>query len=173
MTGALAPVLCEAGSSYYERWLLVIEQALVKKGILTWEELDMKNGQLKQQPNVSLPRREDPAFTEQIMQSVFTRQSPHQTGGSSPRYQVGDPVYVRNFHPRGHTRLPRYVRGKRGVINTFYGVDEFHDSMPEGISAEPQPVYSVRFDSFELWGDSAGENHGIFIDLWESYLDPA
>ena len=37
----------------------------------------------------------------------------------------------------------------------------------------PQPVYSVRFDGRELWGESAEPGHTVAIDLWESYLEPA
>src|SRR5262249_58677558 len=33
-----------------------------------------------------------------------------------PRFAVGDPVRVRDLHFAGHTRSPRYVRGRRGVV---------------------------------------------------------
>ena len=38
---------------------------------------------------------------------------------------------------------------------------------------EPQAVYSVRFEATELWGDAAEPNTNVYIDLWDSYLDPA
>ncbi len=31
------------------------------------------------------------------------------------RFAAGDAVVVRNLNPAGHTRAPRYIRGKRGV----------------------------------------------------------
>jgi len=45
------------------------------------------------------------------------------TGGSCrvaaevpPKFAPGDQIQVRNINPVRHTRLPRYVRGKRGVV---------------------------------------------------------
>jgi nitrile hydratase len=77
------------------------------------------------------------------------------------------------MHPPGHTRLPRYVRGRRGVVARFYGIYAFQDAMPAGTEAPPQPLYAVRFDSRELWGESAEANSVMYIDMWESYLEPA
>jgi nitrile hydratase len=42
-----------------------------------------------------------------------------------------------------------------------------------GVEAQPEPVYAVRFDGVELWGDSAEPNSAVYIDMWESYLEPA
>ena len=36
-----------------------------------------------------------------------------------------------------------------------------------------EPVYSVRFEGAELWGQQAEPNHAVYIDMWESYLEPA
>ncbi len=37
----------------------------------------------------------------------------------------------------------------------------------------PQHVYTVRFDSQELWGERASPRDIVYIDLWEEYLEPA
>ena len=68
--------------------------------------------------------------------------------------------------------LARYARGKRGVIHRLHGVHVFPDSNAHGLGEQPQPLYSVRFEARELWGDTAEPNQWVHIDLWESYLEP-
>jgi nitrile hydratase subunit beta len=48
----------------------------------------------------------------------------------------------------------------------------FPDTNAHGQGEQPEPVYGVRFDARELWGDTAEPNQRVFIDLWESYLVP-
>jgi nitrile hydratase len=90
----------------------------------------------------------------------------------SPRFAPGDAVVTRNFHPPGHTRLPRYARGKRGAIHRLHGIHVFPDTNAHGLGENAQPLYSVRFDARELWGESAEPNQAVHLDLWESYLSP-
>ena len=80
---------------------------------------------------------------------------------------------MRNINPAGHTRLPRYGRGKRGVVHLVHGIYEFQDTVPDGVKAPPRAVYNVRFEARELWRESAGKNESVYIDMWESYLEPA
>ena len=40
----------------------------------------------------------------------------------APRFRPGEHVMVRNINPASHTRLPRYARGRRGVIESDHGV---------------------------------------------------
>lgn len=91
----------------------------------------------------------------------------------APRFRPGDAVLARNLHPIGHTRLPRYVRGRRGVIRADHGVFAFPDTTAHGRGHKPQHVYSVRFEARELWGESAGGRDAVFIDLFDDYLDTA
>jgi nitrile hydratase len=92
--------------------------------------------------------------------------------GATPRFAPGDPVRTREMHPHGHTRLPRYARGRRGVIHRCHGIHVFPDSNAHGQGEQPQPLYSVRFEARELWGESAEPNEVVHLDLWESYLLP-
>lgn len=160
-------------SSYFERWLLATEKALLEKGALTAEELDAKMEFFRENSDAAPPRKEDPAVRERLVNMLYTYKSPHRDVGVAPRFRVGDHVQVNNVHVQGHTRLPRYVRDKRALIVRFYGVDDFHDTIPEGSEAEPQPVYNVRFEARELWGESAEANESLYIDMYESYLNPA
>jgi nitrile hydratase len=89
------------------------------------------------------------------------------------KFRPGDRVIARNIHPTGHTRLPRYARGRRGVIERDHGVFVFPDTNAIGLGKKPQHVYSVRFAARELWGPQASPRDGVFVDLWDDHLEPA
>ena len=161
------------GLGYYERWLSVTEKALIAKGFLTAAELDERTDVFKSQPDAQVSRREDQELRDRMLHAVYTRKSPHQDVEIEPRFKVGDSVTVRNVHAEGHTRLPRYVRGKQGVISRIHGVHDIHDTQPNDQNVSPQPVYNVRFDGRELWGESAEPHQGLHLDMWESYLGAA
>lgn len=91
----------------------------------------------------------------------------------APRFRAGDAVVVRNIHPTGHTRLPRYARGKQGVVTENRGVFVFPDTSAHGAGEKPQHVYAIRFAARELWGASRHEGDALYLDLWDDYLDPA
>jgi nitrile hydratase len=76
-------------------------------------------------------------------------------------------------HPRGHTRLPRYARGRRGVIARVHPAAVFPDTNALGRGENPQPVYAVRFEAAELWGETAEPNETMHVDIWESHLEAA
>jgi hypothetical protein len=82
-------------------------------------------------------------------------------------------VRARNLNPTGHTRLPRYVRGKRGVIARDWGVFVFPDTNAHQAGTKPQHCYSVRLGARELWGKSAQSRERVLVDLWEDYLEPS
>ena len=90
-----------------------------------------------------------------------------------PKFKPGDRVRTRNIHPLGHTRLPRYARGRTGVIARDHGVFVFADASGDGRGKVPQHLYSVRFAAQELWGPDASPRDTIHIDLWDDHLDQA
>ena len=93
---------------------------------------------------------------------------------SSRNFPTGDRVRSRNIHPTGHTRLPRYARGKHGTVTNFYGIYNLQDAeLPAGCATRQQPLYAVRFDAAELWGSAAETKSAVYLDMWESYLEPA
>jgi nitrile hydratase len=96
----------------------------------------------------------------------------YQRDGADPRFGISDRVVARNVHPTGHTRLPRYVRGKRGIIHAVRGSFVFPDAHAHGQAEQAQPMYTVSFAGDELWGPSAEPRERVHIDLWESYLEP-
>ncbi|HEY6617672.1 MAG TPA: SH3-like domain-containing protein, partial [Vicinamibacterales bacterium] len=88
-----------------------------------------------------------------------------------PRFKVRQRVRARNISPTGHTRLPRYVRGKAGVIVRDHGVYLFPDSNAHFQGEKRQHVYSVRFAATELWGEFASPRDSVHLDLWDDYLE--
>ena len=89
-----------------------------------------------------------------------------------PAYQVGDKILTRQLLPQHHTRLPAYARGKPGVIHDHHGAHVFADESARG-NEIAQHLYSVVFEAGDLWIEAGNKKDRVFIDLWESYLDPA
>ena len=160
-------------SSYYERWLHVFANGQLAAGAISAEELDERTALFRNDPHAAPARREDPELLERSLRRLNTHVSPNLETNIVPAFGVGDAIRTRNLNPAGHTRLPRYVRGKRGVVARIHGVQDFQDHVAPGEDDAPQPVYSVRFDARELWGESAEPNGSVYIDMWESYLDAA
>ncbi len=160
-------------SSYYEKWLHARIKGCIDAGVLTAAELEARIARLRDHPDTPLPRREDPDATRDILQRLRTTRSPRREVDIQAQFAIGDAVRVCNMHPPAHTRLPRYVRGKRGVVTRFYGVHDLQDTVPPGTDAPSYPVYAVRFEAQELWGASAEANGAVYLDMWERYLEPA
>ncbi len=159
-------------ASYYERWLLALEAALLHKGLLTDDELEAKTRQFKDEPSVAASKRPDAELAERVRRRIYAPQQLTQPTAEPPRFAVGDSVTVRNIHPTGHTRLPRYVRGKYGRIARIYGAQGFQDE-PTIADNSPQHVYSVMFEATELWGTDAEPNQILYIDMWECWMETA
>lgn len=159
------------GSSYYERWLDRNVRLLVEKGVITREELERRMAQLAGGTDPA-PPHSDPKLLARMLQTLTAR-TPYRQPGPPPRFATGDHVLTRSDAPAGHTRLPRYARGRRGVIDRVHGSFIFPDTNAHGQGEQPHALYSVRFDATELWGASAEPQAPVHIDLWERYLDPA
>ena len=98
------------------------------------------------------------------------------TGGPASRplnrpqaYAIGNKIRTRNINTQGHTRLPRYARGKAGEIVAVHGAHVFPDSNAQGLGEDPQWLYTVRFSARDLWGKDTKD--AVMIDLWEPYLE--
>src|SRR5208282_3883072 len=149
-------------SSYYERWLAAAETLLVEHGIVTRAELLAKQ-------DASI----DPALIANGVAARGPAPVKDKSAKSEPRarYAKGVRVRARNLNPAGHTRLPRYVRGKIGTVARDWGVFVFPDTNAHHAGTKPQHCYSVSFEARELWGKSASRER-LYIDLWEDYLEP-
>ena len=156
-------------SSYYERWLDRSIRNLIDKGVISRDELEARIEQIQSNPDAPLPAPPSTDGVATVVGQVRTGRN-YKREGSAPIFSAGDRVVTRNAHPRGHTRLPRYARGKHGVIDAVHGVYVFPDTNAVGLGEQPQPLYTVLFEAQELWADSADPNSTVCLDLWESYL---
>ena len=153
--------------SYYEKWLAAIELLTGEFGVLSDEEI--RTG-ISVAPG---PSREPPPDAEMI--DAFIHHGDPVTrreGRVTSAFSVGDIVRARNVQPAGHTRLPRYVRGRLGQIAAVHGNHVFPDTNAHDQGENPQPLYNVRFSAEELWGPEASARDCVHIDLWEDYLEP-
>jgi nitrile hydratase len=153
------------GMSYYERWFAGLVAMLLGHGIISDEELTSGSAE---GPRASprLLARDTPAALER--QGSYLRDTP-----GSAAFAPGDRVRARNLNPEGHTRLPRYARGRVGVIEARHGSHVFPDSHAHGSGEDPRPLYTVRFTAQELWGPKASARDSVSLDLWEPYLERA
>jgi nitrile hydratase subunit beta len=153
--------------TYYENWLAGLEKLLVEQGLVTTEEL--ATGKAAGLADEETRKR---VLTAEDVAQVLARGSPVTLEIAPPaRFKPGDRVRAINRHPMGHTRQPRYVRGRVGVIQAYYGAHIFPDRHAEG-SKEGRHLYSVRFEASELWGEHAAGRGAVYVDLWEDYLEP-
>lgn len=152
--------------SYYEKWLASLESRVVKYGFVTKEELETGKaaaGSTKVTPALT------PDMARQINRGIPSSKDP----SIAPLFQAGQRVRARNMNPSGHTRLPRYARGKTGQIVRDHGVYSFPDTNAQYQGQKRQHVYSVRFAARELWGEQTSPRDFVYIDLWDDYLDHA
>lgn len=153
--------------SYYENWLAGLEKMLVEKGLVSSEEL--ASGKATQLADETLRKRllqADKVAATEARGSATTMPA-----DNPPRFRPGDRVRARNRHPTGHTRQPRYVRGRVGVIHEHHGAHVLPDLSAEGVRVG-RHLYSVRFEASELWGENANGPSAVYVDLWEDYLEP-
>jgi len=141
---------------YYERVLTGVATLLVEKGVVTLEELERRAGG-------PFP------LARPVAKQPCAALSPE----PEARFAVGDTVTVCRIHPAGHTRVPRYVRGKCGKVVHVAPKFSFPDAAAHGQAHRNEHTYHVEFDARELWADAAGPNETVVVDLWDGYLERA
>ena len=150
--------------SYYERWFAISMDRLLRSGLVTRAELETGR------PGPGPP---GPTLRPGL---VARRSGPGRLDADvPPRFRPGEDVRARNLHPPGHTRLPRYARGKTGVVTRDNGVYALQDTDEAGqaLDRPAQHVYTVRFTARDLWGERASARDTVYVDLWEDHLEPA
>jgi nitrile hydratase len=156
---------------YYEKWLGGVTDHLVANGYITAEELDEATRNFAEEPSAPLPHRAAADIDEQVIR--YLRQgTPARRGPADPAFAVGDIVTVRNPPASDHTRLPGFLRGHAGVVErVFEGNYTYFCSTGADGLGESYPVYIVRFEPDDIWGESAEENAGpLYAELYEAYL---
>ncbi|WP_274628405.1 nitrile hydratase subunit beta [Arvimicrobium flavum] len=154
-------------SSCYEIWIKALETLLKRHEFVSPDELTRGKAL---EPGTT-PKRKLAAAD---VPAVLARGGPCNRPVPSPqRFKAGDRVRAKNFNPSGHTRLPRYARGKLGVIDAVREGFVLPDTNAHGKGENPEWVYTVVFDGLEIWGEGADPTLTVSIDAWESYLEPA
>lgn len=153
--------------SYYEKWFARLIKLMIKTGLVTREEAETGR------PAPGSPKAQPALTAERVPSMVRTGALASRDAPVAPRFQINQRVRARTMHPAGHTRLPRYVRGKIGMVEHDHGVYVFPDTNALFLGENPQHVYSVRFAARELWGDQASPRDAVYLDLWDDYLEPA
>jgi len=161
----LLPPVDYLSITYYERWLRINEQLLVKHGLVTPKELATGA------PDPGSAKA-SPALTPAMAAQSLGRGLPSSHDPTvPPQFKVGQRVRARNMNPTGHTRLPRYARGKVGIVTRDHGVYTFPDTSAHFQGENRQHVYSVRFAARELWGERASARDSVYLDMWDNYLE--
>ena len=153
--------------SYYEKWFVRLEELLVKTNLIS--RVEAETGK----PDPAAPKRTPPLLADRVPSVALNRNiPPAQDPAILPRFKPGQQVRARNINPTGHTRLPRYARGKVGTVDRDHQVYSFPDTDAHGLGSKRQHVYSVRFAARELWGSAASAHDFVYLDLWDDYLEP-
>jgi nitrile hydratase beta subunit len=152
------------GSSYYEIWFAGLKKLLLNAGLATAEEMEQGRKLSTAAPAVRVLEAER-------VPAVLSSGTPSERPATAPaRFRVGDRVHTRQINPETHTRLPRYCRGKKGLITRVHGAHCYPDTNGLGLGEHPQWLYTVEFDAAELWGPDTTAS-SVCVDCWEPYLD--
>ncbi|MYA86724.1 MAG: nitrile hydratase subunit beta [Acidimicrobiaceae bacterium] len=150
---------------YYGRWLACAETLLVDSGVLAPGAVEARAR------NLTGETVDEPADVEE-------NKPTYERGGAGslreidevPAFSPGDRVRAKDMRTGGHTRMPGYIRGRTGTVRALRPAALLPDTNAHFLGENPQHVYTVEFDSTELWGPDA-EAAALRIDLFESYLE--
>ena len=152
---------------YFDSWAQTHIAAFIDSGAFTLEEIIA--GKSATAPAERQPSQQ----TNDILAAVEAQAYRYDREiEAQPAYQPGDRIQTSQLLSARHTRLPAYARGKPGVIHAHHGAHIFADASAQGIE-QAQHIYSVVFEARDLWAEAENNNDRVFLDLWESYLEPA
>jgi nitrile hydratase len=153
-------------AKYYQKWLLTLESILLEKDVLTKEEIETGRS-IRTEGGFKLP-----AAPKEMLQFAMSNPVPANLDVDiASKFHSGDKIIAKNIHPLHHTRIPRFIRGKRGVVEKDHGVFLLADTNAHGGPDKPQHVYTVKFTARELWGDDAPAKDTVCISLYDDYMD--
>lgn len=153
--------------SYYEKWAAGVVNLSIEKGLISRDEV--RSGH----PDPGADKATPPVDAAGVLAFLPQGRPSSRHLDEAPRFAIGDSVRTaRNMHA-GHTRLPRYLRGRVGEVIAQHGPHVFPDISARMEGEVAQHLYTIRFDGGEIWGDDAEPGHVISADLWESYLAPS
>src|SRR5512132_3977348 len=121
-------------SSYFEHWLTAVATLPVAEGMISPDDPAARVS--------SCPLSRPPPRDADDVDAVLPR--------GEPRFAVGDAVRVRDLHFGGHTRCPRYVRGRCGVVARIDVAAPSPEVEAHRRERVLEQTYGVRFDATEL-----------------------
>lgn len=159
---------------YYEKWLGGISGFFIEKGYITSNELEEKTEFYLREGNYNfapMPSIEEPAIDEQVLRYLLEGDSGQRPASTQPRFNAGDEVLIDDPACSEHTRLPGYLRNKKGVIDLVYPDCYAYFPGPSDRLDTAQISYSVKFNASDIWGPDKSEPGAvIYADLFECYL---
>ena len=176
------------GLPYYGRWLLAAARILVDKHHITLGELTDRMVEVKARYEGGLDGKTldaRPKFEGDGSQVTRNRHHTHAVGkgdpqayagqAGQPKFQVGDPVVVRELPALFYTRTPEYVRGAKGEIaKVSYESAAAEDESWDRPDAQPEWFYIVRFNLSQLWyGYTGTAGDTLQIEIPERWLQAA
>lgn len=160
------PPAAYLGKSYFQVWLHGLETLLVQSGLCSRREIERGRAE---RPAAAVPR----VLQAAEVAATLARGGPVQRASERPpAFAIGDAVVAKVMAPSGHTRLPRYVRGRPGKIVLLHGAHVFPDTHAKGGGEAPEHLYTVAFDAVDIWGPEACPG-SLRVDCFEPYLEPA
>jgi nitrile hydratase subunit beta len=156
---------------YYEKWLGGISGFFVESGYVSQTELDAKTAAYLENLEAPLPQGGEPAIDNQVTEYLRVGDSPKCDVELQPKFKVGDTVVVRNPPTVEHCKLPGYLRTKKGIVEVVYdGAYNYYFPTGDGVG-DPMPIYNVKFDSHDIWGNLSEPKTWIYVQIFEAYLE--
>lgn len=151
--------------NYYDQWVQSVAATLIDNGTIQLEEL-LAGSRTRETSAIARESTKSGGTAEKSLtdRNEFT--------GSEPAFSVGQKVRTKTSIAAFHTRLPAYVRGRVGVIENHHGSQPLADASARGV-IKPEPLYTVAFEAADLWPEEQASRDRVFVDAWESYLEPA
>ena len=150
---------------YYGRWLNAAELMLTDSSVLAPGAVDARGRRIAGE-DVAEPAFPEPARPDYAPSAAGSLR----TVDEPPAFAAGDAVRTKDMHPVGPSKLPGYLRRRRGTITAHRPAHVLPDTHAVFEGENPQHVYTVGFGSTELWGSDA-EPFTLHADLFESYLE--
>ncbi len=94
--------------------------------------------------------------------------------GEEPIFKAGDVVRISMRFPIGHFRVPNYIRGKRGVVESVIEPAAINNE-EEGYgrnAGKKSHYYRIAIPLSEIWdGYQGAPNDGLRIEVFETWLE--
>ena len=153
--------------SYYEIWFAALCKLLAERHLVESDEVACGAALHRSEP---LPRKLIAADVPAVLAKGAPTERPAK---GLARFAIGQSVRLYAGIVPHHTRLPGYVRGKRGVIERVHGAHVFADAHALGLGEQPHWLYTVAFEGAELWNGEGSTGLTVSVDAWEPYLEAA